>query len=443
MAGHAAGQFLGICIDSRSAKPGDLFVAFRGEHQDGHQFVSDALRRGAYGAIVEKIPDGIDPEGQHPIVQVPSSANALIALAASWRRRHDVRVVGVTGSVGKTTAKEMIAGLLGQHFRVLSTPDNFNTELGLAMCLMQLESTHEVAVLEMGMHALGEIAQLADMALPEVGIVTNVLPTHLERLGTIERIAHAKGELVHALPSNGLAILNADDERVLAMSVPCQTLLIGTSHRADLRATAVEGMGLDGTRCIFELRGRRIPARLPLLGNHSVYPAMAAIGAALHFGVDFQQSISELQTIQPRPRLSIVPGRNGVTLIDDAYNASPASVIAALDLLQQMKGRHVAVLGDMLELGSFEEEGHRAVGHRAQRAADCLLVVGERARYIAEGARSAGMSADSIEMCTDNEQVISRLEERLRPGDYVLVKGSHAMQLEAVVAALQRPAPAN
>lgn len=427
------------------ARPGDLFVAFRGEHQDGHQFVSEALRRGAYGAVVEKIPDGLDPEGQHPIVQVPSSAEAMLALAASWRRRHEVRVVGVTGSVGKTTTKEIVASLLGQHFRVLRTPANLNTEIGLAMCIMELEPTHKIAVVEMGMNGPGEIAQLSEMALPEVGIVTNIFPTHLERLGTIERIARAKGELIHALPGHGLAILNADDERVRAMAewAPSETLLFGTSEQAELRATQIEGLGLNGIRCTFVFRGVRISAQLTLLGRHSVYPAMAAIGAALHLGIDLAEAVQGLKSIPAGPRLSIVPGRNGVTILDDAYNASPASVIAALDLLEQMDGRRVAVLGDMLELGNYEEEGHQVVGGRARTATDWLLVVGERARHIAEEARAKGMSSDRVDQCENIQQVLRRLEDGLRPGDYVLVKGSHAMQLDAVVGALRHPSEAN
>lgn len=423
------------------AKPGDLFVAFRGDKTDGHLYVADALRRGAYGALVQSPPDLPDPEGQHPVVQVASSSQALLDLATYWRSRQQIRVVGVTGSVGKTTAKETIASVLASRFRVLRTPANLNTEIGLAMSLMGLDGSQEIAVLEMGMHALGEIAQLAAIARPDIGVVTNVYPVHLERLGTIENIARAKAELVEALPEGGLAVLNADDARVRAMAdrTPARSLLVGMSEQAELRATEVESLGLDGTACNFSYQGESLAVRMPTIGRHTVYPALAALAAAMHLGMSFRDAAAQLENLPPGPRLAVLRGKNDVTVLDDTYNASPASMIAALDLLGQMAGRRIAVLGDMLELGSYEEEGHSSVGRHAASIADALVVVGERARIIADAARAAGLEDERLFRFDDNDQVIAHLRRELRPGDYVLIKGSHAMQLDEVVAAVAEP----
>ena len=367
-----------MSIDSRTVKPGQLFVAFAGERQDGHAFVTEALACGASAALVQRAIDGAPWADSNwngaPVVLVPETASALTNLALAWRQGQRARVVGVTGSVGKTTAKEVIGALLTQRFNVLRSEANLNTDLGLPMTLMDLSADHDIAVLEMGMHDLGEIRQLARIGLPEVGVVTNVLPTHLERLGTIERVAKAKRELVEALPRNGLAILNADDERVRLMADACagRSVLVGTSPKADLRAVRVTGRGLDGTECEFAYEGRSRTERLQLFGNHSVYPAMAAIAVAMHFGF------------------------------------------------------------------TFEEEGHRLVGQRVPSTADWLLAIGPRARIIGEEAAACGMSRASIECFENSAQAIQRLREGLLPGDYVLVKGSHAMQLDGLVAALQR-----
>ncbi|MBI4214191.1 MAG: UDP-N-acetylmuramoyl-tripeptide--D-alanyl-D-alanine ligase [Chloroflexi bacterium] len=442
--GAQAAGLSGVSIDSRTVKPGQLFVAFRGEREDGHRFVEEAFRRGAAAAMVEQLPEGVAWSASgwdgRPIVLVPHAGDALTSLARAWRQQQRAAVVGVTGSVGKTTTKEVISALLMQRLGVLRSEANLNTDLGLAISLMDLDVMHDVAVLEMAMHDLGEIRDLARMARPEIGVVTNVLPSHLERLGTIERIAQAKRELVEALPPQGLAILNADDERVCVMTGWCQghTILIGTSPAADLRAANVRGLGPGGTECEFEYEGRRRRAQLQLRGSHSIYPAMAAIACAMQFGFDFDEAVDGLALVAPGPRLSVIPAQRGITIIDDAYNASPASTIAALDFLQQFDGRRVAVLGDMLELGAYEEEGHRTVGRRAVSVASWLLVVGRRARLIGEEAVSHGLPETEVEYFDECSQVIERLRRALRPGDCVLVKGSHAMQLETVVSALQR-----
>lgn len=442
IAGPGGQPFRGASLDSRTIQPGELFIALRGDRLDGHAFVEDALARGAGGALVQHVAEG-EPWGSPdwsgpPIVLVDDTSEALPRMAAHWRRRHPVRVVGVTGSVGKTTAKEVIASLLAERFSVLRSPANLNTELGLSLALLNLEPSHEIAVLEMAMYDMGEIERLARIAQPEVGVVLNVAPTHLERLRTIERIAQAKAELVEALPAEGHAILNADDERVRAMRTrtAAPTVLYGTTPAADLRAEGICSRGLDGTEATLRWNGREARVRLRLLGAHSVYPALSAVAVALHFGIEFGEAVEGLTQVEPGPRLRIRSGQRGSTLIDDTYNASPASTIAALDLLAEMDGRRVAILGDMLELGSWEDEGHQIVGRRAAQVAHWLVVVGKRGRMIGSEAIARGMDPTAVDFLETARDAARRVGSRLRPGDYVLVKGSRAMGMDVIAEAL-------
>lgn len=435
--------FSRVCLDSRQVGPGALFVALRGERTDGHRYVSEALQRGAAGALVERLPEAIESKSAdwraQPLFLVSDTARSLGDLARAWRQKHAARVIGVTGSVGKTTTKEIIAHLLSRQFTVLRSAANQNTELGLPLALMELEPSHQIAVLEMGMLALGEIEYLAELAQPEVGVVTNVAPIHLERLGTIERIAQAKMELVRALPSTGLAVLNGDDARVrpMARAASAPVCFFGTNPESDVWASDVHSLGLDGTEATLHYRGERAEVKLQLLGAHSIYGGLAAVAVALHFGVPFQRATRDLATVPPGPRLRVFDGVRGSKLLDDAYNASPPSVLAALDFLAALDGRKIAVLGDMLELGSFEAEGHREVGRRAAEVADFLFTVGERAQVIASEARSSGMAPDSVECYTTPGEALGRLQSELSTGDYVLIKASRAMHLEEVVDGLR------
>jgi UDP-N-acetylmuramoyl-tripeptide--D-alanyl-D-alanine ligase len=380
-----------------------------------------------------------------PLFRVLDTARALGDLARSWRQKHGVQVIGVTGSVGKTTTKEVIAHLLGKHFNVLRSEANRNTDLSLPLALMELDPSHQIAVLEMGMLAVGEIQYLAGLAQPKVGVVTNVGPIHLERLGTIERIAQAKSELVQALPANGLAVLNGDDPRVrgMARATDAPACFFGTSPQSDVWASEVRSLGLDGTAATFHCRGEQAKAHLRLLGAHSVYAGAAALAVAVHFGVPFQQATHDLETIPPGPRLQLVAGMNGSRLIDDAYNASPPSVEAALSFLASLEGRKIAVLGDMLELGSYEAEGHREAGRKAAGVADLLLTVGELAQVIAAEARAQGMPAERVASYSTAAEAVARLKSELTAGDCVLIKGSRSMHLEEVVGGLRvSPQPA-
>ncbi len=448
--GVAGAELASVVIDSRLAGPGSLFVALRGEKRDGHEFVRDAFERGAIAALVSRPVEGLSSlaaEGEFPAeAQVPvclvvrDALGALQDLSAYYRRQYPaVRVIGVTGSVGKSSTKEAIAAVLGQRYRVLKSEGNYNNEIGLPLTLLQLEHGHERAVLEMGMYALGEIARLVEISEPSVGVVTNVGPVHLERLGSIEAVAEAKAELARGLPPDGVLVLNGDDARVRAMAAatPARTVIsYGLGESCDLRATDVTSRGLQGVDATFGYRSDAWRVQLPWPGRHNVYVALAAAAVGLAEGLSWEEIDAGLRGLGGLGRLRVVRGPAGATILDDTYNASPASTLADLDLLAELPGRRVALLGDMLELGSEEEEGHRRVGRRAGEVVEMLVVVGRRARWIAEEALRVN-PALVVEMAEDRGAAATWLRPRLRAGDYVLVKGSRGMALEEAVSLLR------
>jgi len=428
-------RFRHAVVDSRKAHRGDIFIALKGERVDGHDYVADAASRGAAGAIVERAVDA-------DIAQyvVPS---ALVALQDLARLRRDSRprlkVIGITGSVGKTTTKELTAAVLGTRYAVLKNEGNLNSEIGLPMALLELTTRHRRAVLEMGMWAPGEIAFLCDIASPEIGIVTNVGPSHMERLGSIEAIADAKAELVEALPEGGVAILNADDPRVLAMGerTDAHVMTYGLGRAADVRAEEIEAHGLAGVSFVLAHAGQREPVYSRLPGRAMVHNALAAAAVAVVDGLSVAETAAALSEAQVPTRLVACRGRNGSTIIDDTYNASPASMVAALDLLGESNGRKIAVLGDMRELGSAEAEGHRDVGRRAAEVADVIYAVGELGRWIGDAAIQAGHP--SVHIVLDKADVAPQLLPDLWSGDVVLVKASRAMEFETLLDELKEP----
>ncbi|RLC86459.1 MAG: UDP-N-acetylmuramoylalanyl-D-glutamyl-2, 6-diaminopimelate--D-alanyl-D-alanine ligase [Chloroflexi bacterium] len=442
-------------IDSRQAKPGALFVALKGGRADGHDYVADAFSRGAVAAIVERDveADGLllnltDQTRTLPVnwslpllLKVSDSLGALQRAATFWRqRREGVRVIGITGSVGKTTTKELATAVLARRYVTLKSEASYNNEIGLPLTLMRLTGEHERVVLEMGMYDVGEIADLARIARPHVGVVTIIGPVHLERAGTIERIVEAKSELVEALPPapEGAAILNYDDERVrgMAQATRARVFYYGLSPEADLWADHIEGLGLDGIRFRLHHEGETLHVKIPLLGRHSVHTALRAAAAGLVEGLTWQEIIEGLRGPSAQLRLAAAPGPEGATILDDTYNASPASTMAALNLLDELDGRKIAVLGDMLELGDYEREGHEKVGFRVLDVADVLITVGTRGRIIGETALRWGMSADCVHIVEENGEVIDLLERMVTGDDVILVKGSRAMAMEEIVNAL-------
>lgn len=443
-------------VDSRQVTPGSLFVAMDGESQDGHDYVPDAFERGAVAALVERdlpleassldlrkpLKAQLKQDLEPPItLRVAKTLDALQTAAMAWREQSDVRVIGITGSVGKSTTKELVADVLSRRYKTVRSPGNLNNEIGLPLSLLRITEAHERAVLEMGFYIPGEIGLLCDIAKPQIGVVTNISEVHLERAGSMDAIVCGKGELVEALPPapEGVAILNYDEPlvRELAERTDARIFYYGLSPEADLWASDVEGLGLEGLRCAIHHGEDVIHCRAPLLGRHSVHTILRAASVGIVEGLSWAEIIGGLQSTHNQLRLVAVQTASGAMLLDDTYNAAPTSVIAALNLLDDLDGRKIAVLGDMLELGEFEERGHRMVGARAAQVVDLLITVGERAKWIAKEARSARLSENQVVELGDGDDVIEYLDEKVGEGDVVLVKGSHGMRLDRIVTALE------
>jgi len=446
-----------VVIDSRHAIPNSLFVALPGDYVDGHDYVANAFNRGAVAALVHRALEieyrtlevsrisDLDSQTLEPLpvcIKVADSLKGLQQLATYWRARFNPRVVGITGSVGKSSSKELIWAVLHQRYNTLKNPGNLNNEIGLPLTLLRLDDSHQRVVLEMGMYDLGEISELCAIASPHIGLVTDVGPTHLERLGSIERIARAKAELVQALPADGVAILNQDDPFVRSMAKETQARVFtyGLTPEADLWASDIASEGLEGIRFVLHYQSEALHTKVPLLGRHSVHTALRAAAVGLVEKMSWDEIMSGLQESAVQLRLVSVTGINDSILLDDTYNASPVSTIAALNLLHDLSGRKIAVLGDMAELGDYEAEGHRRVGCRAADVVHLLITVGQRARLMAEEARGCGLPSDAVIEVQTNDEAVAYLRQMVQSGDIVLVKGSRSMAMEEIVTALQIPA---
>ncbi len=445
------------CIDSRHVPPFSLFFALKGENTDGHLFVDEAFAKGANLAIIEH-----PIQSEFPVVDIREGAAALPSqppfslltentlqalqkIAAYWRRQFELKVIGITGSVGKTSTKELTASILSQRFITLKNPGNLNNEIGLPLTLLQLTNHHQVAVLEMGFYIPGDIAKLCEIALPQIGIVTNVGTVHAERAGSIEAIAAGKSELVQALPPapEGVAILNFDDERVLPMAqkTDARILTYGLDPQAELWADEIESMGLEGIRCRMHFHGEDFYITAPLIGRHSVYTLLRSAAAALCLGFSMPAIFDALKNSQLQLRITTVQSASGALILDDTYNASPDSTVAALNLLADLDGRKVAVLGDMLELGQYEEDGHQRIGIRAAEVADELVFVGQRTKTSLSSALESGFPAQKTHWFAQPSEATEYLRKILKNGDVVLIKGSNAMHMDQIVSALEVFAP--
>ncbi len=430
----------GFSIDTRTLEPGEVFVALKGERTDGHNYLGEAFQRGASGALVsyppagEKIPEGF------VLIQVNNPLKALQDTAAYYRRKLPVRIIGVTGSSGKTTTKDLIAGVLQKRFYTLKTQGNLNNELGFPLMLLKLTPEHQVAVLEMGMSALEEIRFLARLSNPEVGVITNIGEAHYEILGSREAIAQAKGELLQELGPKGTAILNGDDSRqqMLAEQFPGKVIYYGLKNGSQVRGfdlKPVQEKGDWGTVFTVFIEGRREELFIPLPGEHNVYNALAAVACGLYMGLspgEIRQGLGECCLSVMRMDIQETPW--GITIINDAYNANFSSTMASLKTLSQVgQGRRcIAVLGDMLELGDIQEECHREVGREAARLGlHCLLGMGPLMALAVEAAQEKGLK--EARYFTEHASLCWELLEILRPGDYVLVKGSRGMKMEKIV----------
>jgi UDP-N-acetylmuramoyl-tripeptide--D-alanyl-D-alanine ligase len=434
--------------DSRVLQPGDLFIAVKGEQFDGHQFVAEAAGKGARAALVSTAwAEGNSGSAPLPLLVVPDPVVALQELARSRRVDRDLIVVGITGSIGKTSTKEVVAAILGQKFETYRSPGNLNSEIGLPLSILEIEDDAEAAVLEMGgAYAFGELALLASIALPRIAVVTNVHPVHLERMGSIENIARTKAELVESLSPDGIAVLNGDDPRVLAMAELSsgEVLTYGLSPTNDIWASDVQTEGLRGSTFTLHLDGETFHVRVPLVGGHAPLLALAAIAVGHALGMHVSEMLPGFDDPTIQVRLLVLEGPNGSIMIDDTYNASAPSVLSALGLLDEIAdGRRIAVLGDMRELGGESEEQHRLVGRRASEVVDELITFGPLAQLIAEEAALAQAESDArldrirSFSLDERDALISYLQQEPEEGDVLLLKGSRGLEMERIVAALQ------
>lgn len=445
-----AKAFTDFCYDTRLLNSGELFLAVVTEKGDGHDYILDAVERGAAGVLCQR-PVDLERYGVTCLV-VDDSRKALLDWAQYILRKLGPRVVGITGSSGKTTTKELTAAVLSQRYNVFRNYGNYNDRYGLPIALGQLGPEHQVAVLEMACDGLDEIRDLALLTRPQIGVVTAVNETHLVYLGSLEAIAQEKGRLVEALPpadQGGVAILNYDDPRVRAMAARTRARVVtyGLDPDADLVAGAVKAdtSGVSFTVFIKDffpipgVRGKRkLHVRLPLLGAHQVYAALAAVAVGLAWEIPLEQALEALTSVRPLPgRLNPLPGVQGTLILDDSFNASPASTLAALEVLALFTtGRRIAVLGGLLDLGSFEAEAHRRIGQRVAQGVDFLVTQGDGARQIAEAAKAVGFPSDQILETYTAEDTLRGLIPRLKPGDTILVKGAMEARLEQAVAGL-------
>ena len=434
--GDPARTITDVTSDSRSLKPGDLFVAIRGEKFDGHDFLADAARLGAAGAIVAREIAGLPPE--FAFVVVADTGRGLQSLAGAYRASLRLTSVCITGSNGKTSTKDLCASVLAQKFSVTRTAGNLNNHLGVPFSLLRADSTHDVGVFEIGMNHAGEIAPLAGIARPDIAIITNVGGAHIEFLGTREAIAQEKGMLAEAVGENGTVILNADDEFTPSIAKRTRARVVTAGLLGgDVRATEIEHLS-TGTRFRLHATGQSVQADLPVPGEHMVRNALLAAAAGITLGLSIEECAAGLRA------LDLTAGRltqktvGGIRILDDTYNANPDSMSAALVTLARMPGagRRIAVLGGMGELGIESESGHRSVGEVAGREKiSCVITVGESARWIAEEAENSGVR--EVIRTTDAEDAARILRGIAHPGDTVLVKASRSARLERIVQAME------
>ena len=438
-------------IDSRKAIPGSLFVALPGERSDGHNFIYSAFEKGATFALVQhdlgsefRVLDLRNVKSNQEIaiprapfcIRVDDSIKSLQDIARYWRKKLSARVIAITGSVGKSSTKELITEVFSRKFHTFKNPGNYNNEIGLPLTILNLGQGYERLVLEMGFYYPGEISFLCGIAKPDIGIVTNIGTVHAERAGSQEAIAKGKAELVEALaPSpDGIAILNFDDPYVKAMASKTQArvLFYGLDSGADVWADEIQGQGLKGIRFRMHYQESSKVLEVPMLGRHFVQTILRASAVGFAEGMTMQEVAEALIASNTQLRLVAVQTRSGALILDDTYNATPESTVAALDLLDELKGQKIAVLGDMLELGPYEQAGHEVVGRRAAEVVNHLIAVGPRGQTIAETAKLRGLPPTAVTWVADALQAAEVLKYNLKAGDVVLIKGSHGLRMDCI-----------
>lgn len=444
-------QAQSVVLDSRLVEPGGIFIATRGEHVDGHSFIDQVFDAGALGVICEEAP--VQPKGAYILVE--DSFLALKDLAEYYRSQLDIKVVGITGSVGKTSTKEFVASVLSQKYRVLKTEGNYNNEVGLPLTVLRIREDCEVAVLEMGISDFGEMHRLSKIAKPDVCLITNIGQCHLENLGTRDGILKAKTEIFDFMQEGGQICLNGDDDKLVTIrevrgSIP---VFFGGGSNNAVYADNYENRGLIGSRAQIHMKGIAghdacsFEAEIPLPGEHMLYNALAATAAGMLFGLTAEEIQEGIRTVKAVDGRSHVIRTDRLTLIDDCYNANPVSMKAALDLLHMTElsevfedaARKVAVLGDMFELGTDEAELHREVGvYAAKKQIDVLVCVGNLCKYMYEGAQAV-RSVTNCYYFEDKEALEAQMDTVIQDGDLVLVKASHGMHFEELIKMLSEP----
>ena len=444
-------QAQSVVLDSRLVEPGGIFIATRGEHVDGHSFIDQVFDAGALGVICEEAP--VQPKGAYILVE--DSFLALKDLAEYYRSQLDIKVVGITGSVGKTSTKEFVASVLSQKYRVLKTEGNYNNEVGLPLTVLRIREDCEVAVLEMGISDFGEMHRLSKIAKPDVCLITNIGQCHLENLGTRDGILKAKTEIFDFMQEGGQICLNGDDDKLVTIrevrgSIP---VFFGCGSNNAVYADNYENRGLIGSRAQIHMKGIAghdacsFEAEIPLPGEHMLYNALAATAAGMLFGLTAEEIQEGIRTVKAVDGRSHVIRTDRLTLIDDCYNANPVSMKAALDLLHMTEisevfedaARKVAVLGDMFELGTDEAALHREVGvYAAKKQIDVLVCVGNLCKYMYEGAQAV-RSVTNCYYFEDKEALEAQMDTVIQDGDLVLVKASHGMHFEELIKMLSEP----
>jgi UDP-N-acetylmuramoyl-tripeptide--D-alanyl-D-alanine ligase len=445
--GESEAFFKGFSTDTRTIEAGDLFVALKGERFDGHAFALEAMRKKAGGVLLEEgAGRALHWNGDRPgiVIAVRDTLKALGDLARQTRRKYRTPVIALTGSNGKTTTKEMISACLSTTLPVLKTQGNLNNLIGLPLTLLKLTGTEKAAVLEMGMNVPGEIRRLTEIAEPDVGLITNIQQAHLEGIGSLERLTEEKGQLFRKMNQSGTILVNRDEPRIvgLAEAFPGKKITFGMKGGAAVAARDVRLDGSKGTSFRLVHEGKEWEMTLPLLGRHFVPHALAAIAAAGVFGIEFEKIRESLRGFQPYPmRMEVRFLEGGITLINDAYNANPNSMAAALETLAESKGkgRAIAVLGDMLELGSVSEEAHRRLGERVgELSIDFLICLGEEASLVVESAIRKGLTRERARALRDHAEAVSLLNQIARAGDWILVKGSRRMGMERIAETVRK-----
>jgi len=435
LCGNIETRFENISTDSRKITGGELFIPLAGEKFDGHDFIGASLNLGAAGSLTHR---DADPVPGKALVRVEDTLRALQDIARYYRKKFNIPFVAITGSVGKTSTKNMVASVLGRRFNVLKTTGNLNNEIGLPLTVFNLDGAHEVAVVEMGMSGFGEIERLTSIALPRIAVITNIGLAHIEKLGSRQNILKAKMEILSGLEEGGTVILNGDDRLLYGMKglTKFHTVYYGIGEELDYQAYNVVSAGEKGTYFEISVGSGDYRVHVPAPGVHNVYNALAAIAAGKCLGVSMEEIIEGIAAFESEKMRMDIISYGGFKIINDAYNANPQSMEAALNVLKDMKGsgRTIAVLGDMLEMGDWACDAHLDTGKFAvSRGIDYIITVGENGGYIAQGALEAGMPHDRVFAFNDKDAAASFARSILSDGDTVLVKGSRAMKMEEIV----------